>query len=114
MFMTDAAWKSDPKNKSRDKMDLGVKRALSLDYRKQAFRLALVGSDGVVFAYNSLMQSFFHAGDTPHDIEKAKSMMSLIGNLLLEIRKSMGNEDTELDRWAMIEWFISDAPKYRT
>jgi hypothetical protein len=29
--------------------------------------------------------------------------------LLLEIRKSMGNENTQLDLWEMIEWFMKDA-----
>ena len=116
LFMSDAAWKSDPKNKNRDKNELAIKAALSLEYRKQAFRLALVGSDGVVKAYNDLMQSFFQSetvdgAEVPE--EKVKRMLALIGHLLLEIRRSMGNEATELDKWSMLEWFITDARKYR-
>jgi hypothetical protein len=37
----------------------------------------------------------------------------LLGSFLLEIRRSMGNEDTDLDNLEMIEWFITDARKYR-
>ena len=40
-------------------------------------------------------------------------MMSLIGLLLLEIRKSMGNEETKLNEWDMLEWFITDARKMK-
>jgi len=39
--------------------------------------------------------------------------LGLVGSFLLEIRKSMGNEATELDNWEMLEWFITDARKYR-
>ncbi|MNZ21426.1 hypothetical protein D3C78_384990 [compost metagenome] len=115
IFMTDAAWQMDPKNKGKDKFKIGVAQALSLEYRKQAFRLALVGSDGVVKAYNDLMQSFYNSEDDNSSAteEKAKNMISLVGKLLLEIRKSMGNESTDLDKWSMLEWFISDARKYR-
>ncbi|OBS09594.1 hypothetical protein Thpro_021922 [Acidihalobacter prosperus] len=36
-----------------------------------------------------------------------------MGTLLLEIRKSMGNASSSLDRWEMIEWFMSDAPQIK-
>ena len=116
LLMSDAAWKADPRNKNKDKNELAIRAALSLDYRRQAFRLALLGSDGVVKAYNDLMQSFFQeeAADASNvPVEKVKHMLALIGHLLLEIRRSMGNEATELDKWSMIEWFITDARKYR-
>jgi hypothetical protein len=40
-------------------------------------------------------------------------MMSLLGAFLLEIRRGMGNETTKLDNWDMLEWFLTDARKYR-
>ena len=113
MLMSDEAWKSDPKNKNRDKNSLGARQILSLDYRKCAFRLALLGSDGVVKAYNELMQYFFSSGDREATTEAAKAMLARIGVLLLEIRRSMGNENTDLDKWAMLEWFINDARQFR-
>lgn len=117
MLMSEEAWRSDPKNKTRDKAALGVRQALSLDYRKTAFRLALLGSDGVVRSYNDLMQSFFAAGNnTANEAteQTVREMLSRIGALLLEIRRSMGNAETDLDRWAMLEWFVQDARKYRS
>jgi hypothetical protein len=113
MLMSDEAWKSDPKNKNRDKTALGARQALSLDYRKTAFRLALLGSDGVVRSYNELMQYFFSSAEREANDGTARAMLARIGDLLLEIRRSMGNADTELDRWAMLEWFINDARRYR-
>jgi len=114
MFMSDAAWQADPKNKNKDKIEIFTKKALSLDYKKQAFRLAITGSDGVVNAYNELMQTLFQSADSPYDEKKMKHMMGLIGHLLLEIRRSTGNESTKLDRWGMLEWFITDVRNYRT
>ncbi|MDO9518951.1 MAG: hypothetical protein Q7L19_01905 [Pseudohongiella sp.] len=113
MFVSDIAWAQDPKNKGKDKMALGVGKALSLEYRKYAFSLALLGSDGVVIAYNDLMQHLFNQAEVNEPEEKATKMMALIGALLLEIRKSMGNEATKLDKWGMLEWFITDARQYR-
>ncbi|WP_373499286.1 hypothetical protein [Desulfococcus sp.] len=109
IFMSDDAWKSDPKNKTRDKNAMGAKHLLSLDYKRNAFRLAVLGSDGVLRAYNSLMQYFFLLNDKPAPEEaRVKGMLERIGVLLLEIRKSMGNEATSLDRWEMLEWFMTD------
>ena len=111
IFMSDAAWKSDPKNKNKDKFEIALRKMLSLEYREQGFRLALVGSDAVVKSYNELMQYFFQlSGPAEVDVKKA---MSLVGQLLLEIRRSMGTETTELDKWDMLEWFITDAKKLR-
>jgi len=39
--------------------------------------------------------------------------MGLLAAFLLAIRKSMGNERTSLDRWDMLEWFVTDARKMR-
>ncbi|KYK76300.1 hypothetical protein [Aggregatibacter actinomycetemcomitans] len=119
MLMTDAAWKSDPKNKGKDKFIIGTTKLLSLEYRKVSFRLSLIGSDEVVKAFNNLYQYFYNTTDNSESTEqsnltdKAKEMMSLIGLLLLEIRKSMGNETTELNQWDMLEWFITDARKMK-
>ena len=113
ILMSEAAWSHDPKNKGRKKEDLATTKMLSLEYRNYGFKLALVGSDAVVTAYNDLMQFFFSQSDgsTPTE-DKLKRMLSLLGTFLLEIRKSMGNETTKLTNWQMLEWFINDARKY--
>jgi hypothetical protein len=91
---------------------------LSVDYRRDGFALSLVGSDDVVRAYNDLMQYFFQrvdlVGDRPASEHEARETMSLLGKFLLQVRRSMGNEATKLDNWEMLEWFLTDARKYRS
>jgi hypothetical protein len=110
LLMTDAAWQSDPKNKGKDKNETAMRTLLSLEYREQGFRLSLVGSDPVVKSYNELMQFFYSLDE---DVETAKRklkvMMGLLGQFLLEIRRSMGNEATTVTNWQMLEWFMKDA-----
>ena len=114
LLTTDAAWHADPKNKHRDKDQIAQQRLLSVDYRKQAFQLSLVGSDNVVKAYNNLMQFFYGRGETTKFAEAdVKQMMVLLGSFLLEIRRSAGGDETELNSWDMLEWMFTDARKYR-
>ena len=88
---------------------------LSLKYRSLGFRLSLVGSDAVVKSYNNLMQHFYQHGSQSGSAGQVdvKEVMSLLGQFLLEIRRSMGNEATKLDSWDMLEWFLTDARKLR-
>ena len=119
ILMPDAAWNLDPKNKGKDKNNEATAKLLSLEYRKLSFRLSLIGSDNVVRAFNNLYQYFYKNAENSESTiqsnptDKAKEMMSLIGLLLLEIRKSMGNEETQLNEWDMLEWFITDARKMK-
>lgn len=117
LLMSDLAWKTDPKNKGKDKNQLATQAMLSLAYRRQAFKLSLVGTDSVVMAYNDLMQHLFHMADGEGldntAVSDPKELIGLLGKFLLEIRKSMGNEATSLDKWDMLEWFLTDARKMR-
>ena len=115
LLMTQAAWEHDKQNKNKSKDDIAIGKLLSLDYRKSAFKLSLVANDDVVLAYNELMQFFYAQGDqsAAASDEKLKIMLILLGKLLLEIRKSMGNEATKLDHWQMLEWFMTDVRKIR-
>jgi hypothetical protein len=64
----------------------------------------------VLRAYNDLFQHLYHGnGDDLGGVRYA----SLLGTLLLEIRKSAGNEATEIDNWEMLEWLIIEARKLR-
>ena len=102
------------RNKGRDKNEIAIGKMLSLEYRKLAFKLSLVGSDAVVLAYNELMQFFYAHEEDPSPIEtRLKEMMSLLGKFLLSIRRSMGNEFTGLTNWQMLEWFMKDVRKWR-
>ncbi|MBG6079829.1 hypothetical protein [Rubrivivax gelatinosus] len=114
LFMTDAAWAMDKANRGKDKGEIATAKMLSLEYRKYAFKLSLVGSDAVVIAYNDLMQFFYSHGEIAAPTEEIlKKVMSLLGAFLLEIRRSMGNETTKLSNWQMLEWFMQDARKWR-
>lgn len=114
-LMSDAAWESDKRNKGKDKNEIATNQMLTIEYRKDSFKLSLMGSDEVVIAFNNLMQYFFsqknHQGETSDD--QLKSMLALLGDFLLEIRRSTGNEHTKIDNWGMLEWFMTDARQMR-
>ncbi|MCG3198813.1 MAG: hypothetical protein HUU16_14750 [Candidatus Omnitrophica bacterium] len=115
LLMSEAAWRSDRKNAGVDKNEMATRKLLSLEYRSQGFRLSLFGSDEVVRSFNDLMQYFFQRGDQTQSYreENVREIMSLLSRLLLEIRRLVGNESTKLDSWDMLEWFLSDARKFR-
>lgn len=114
LFTSDAAFAQDPKYKGKKKDDLAIARMLSVEYRQIAFKLSLVASDAVVRAYNELMQFFYYAEQNSRPLEeKASHWIALMATLLLEIRKSMGNQSSDLDRWEMIESFMQDAKKMK-
>lgn len=108
--MTDTPWNSDKKYKSIDKTDFGTNKMLSLEYRKLSFKLGLMAPDDVVRSYNNLMQYFYNSevNSKKSTHKSAKETLELIGILLIEIRKSMGNDTTKLTSWDMCEWWMSD------
>lgn len=116
LLLSEAAWKSDPRNKNKDKNEIATQKMLSLEYRKQGFKMSLLGSDQVVKAYNDIMHYFFSRDENSTEISEKdlKDMMILLGVFLLEIRKSMGNQSSKLDSWDMLEWFLTDARRLRT
>lgn len=68
----------------------------------------------MVAAYNNLMQYLYqNSADSSAGTDYNKLVMGYVAELLLEIRRSVGNEDTSLDKWAMLEWFIKDVSTYR-
>ncbi|RJP93513.1 MAG: hypothetical protein C4518_06340 [Desulfobacteraceae bacterium] len=114
LFTSEAAFAQDPKFKNKIKNDIAIAKMLSVEYRQVGFKLSLIANDSVVRAYNKLMQFFYHIELDLRPIDdKTHDWIALMGALLLEIRKSMGNESSKLDRWEMIEWFMSDAPKIK-
>ena len=104
--------KTRQQRKSRH--ELAIEKLLSLEYRQSAFKLPLFANDDVVRAYNSLMQLFYSmdgssASTTSDDLsETTVQAIAALGHLLLEIRKSVGNEATSLSNLEMLEWMIKD------
>jgi hypothetical protein len=105
------AFKNTEEYEGKPKNEIVVKKITSLDYKQNAFKLALMGSDNVVKAYNDLMQFFYQKQNNKK--EDSEEIMNLLGNFLLEIRKSVGNEKTSLSNLEMLEGMITDIRKFK-
>ncbi len=114
LFISDEAWKQNKKNRNTDKVAYAKQILFSLDYRIAAFMMSLIGSDEVVTAYNDLFQ-YFYQNDQSVESSPAssKEMLKLLGNFLLEVRRSMGNEATKLKWLDMLEWWLKEARAFR-
>ncbi len=81
----------------------------SLEYRKISFELTLLGSDGVIRAYGNLMNHIYHhSSGNGTSQQNVSELMKLWGKLLLEIRKSLGNDKTKLTEKDMLRHIITD------
>ena len=78
----------------------------SSEYKKTTFESAVMGSDGVVGAHNCLMQHAFASERTGQ--QDPKRIITLWGNLLLEIRKNIGERKTKLKEKDMLRSMIKD------
>jgi hypothetical protein len=117
LLTSNAIFSVDPKFKGKDKVQLSTGKMLTYEYRKVGFKLSLTADDAVIRAYNSLMQFFYkgeYEGASDDDrLVKTSQWIKLLSELLLAIRKSMGNQHTSLNNWEMIEWFMTDAKEMR-
>ncbi len=108
------AQKYNGKTKEQAFMDL----VLSVDYREAGIKLALTGTDQVIRAYNGLSQFYFqHGGDLAIVLGDERTaytdqLLHLFATFLLEIRRSMGNEHTELQPIETLRFLINDIDKY--
>ena len=92
----------DPKGSAK-----AVKSVASYEYKKTAFELSLIGSDSVVRAFNTMMQSFY-AAEREERVVALEEFFSLWGGLILEIRKSVGDPRTKLKPVDMLRGLIKD------
>lgn len=93
-----------------DVPDEALQEMLSYDYKTTSFEMALFGSDEVVSAYNTFMGDLYRSAQQAP--QNPLELMQGFGELLLEIRKSLGNENTELNRFDMFRWLIKDIDNY--
>jgi hypothetical protein len=117
LLTTDEIFAQDPKYKGKNKAQLSIGKMLTVEYRKIGFKLALLADDAVVGAYNDLMQ-FFYRGDYQNlegeELQiRTSQWIELLSQLLLEIRRSMGNANTALSNWEMVEWLLTEIDKMR-
>ena len=112
LFTKEAGVPRDRQSKNKTKDEIAQEIITSLDYKKTAFELALIGSDEVVKAFNELMQ-YFYSINNQEMTSDPRDVMHKLGYLLLEIRKSSGNQRSKLHHFEMLEWMITDLRKYK-
>jgi hypothetical protein len=83
-----------------------LKTMQSPEYQRAIFELNLYASDAVISAHNRLREYTFEA-DKIRDTN-TKEFLRLLGALLLEIRRSLGNKKTKLDEFDMLRAMIRD------
>ena len=94
----------DKENKYRGKTKEEIinRMMLSKGYHDKLFEMSLIAPDSVVRAFNEYYQYVYS-----HSTEKYK-LLELWAKIMLEIRKSMGNPNTSLHYYEMLEWKIND------
>ncbi len=80
----------------------------SFEYRRTLSELTLIGSDDVVQALNTYMQYLYRH---PTDAEPLK-ILTLWGEVLLAIRRDLGNKGTKLETADMFKNLITDIDRY--
>jgi hypothetical protein len=115
IFIKDEGLAREKAYKGKTKEQIAREIMISVAYKQAAFELSLFGSDNVVRAYNDLMQYFYTQDNIVKEqkegdalTNQAIQVINYFGTLLLEIRKSVGNESTELNNIEMLEWLITD------
>ena len=93
-------------NTSEKNILKAMEMTTSLEYKRVAFDFALIGSDGVVRAWNNLLRHSLESANRSR--EEQRKYLFLFGDLLLEIRKSYGHEKTTLKEIDMLKVFIKD------
>jgi hypothetical protein len=91
-------------SKNQQELNKAIKQITSYEYKKQAFQLMLFGSDGVVEAYNNLFQFLY----THKEENDPRELLLVLGKVVLEIRKDVGNEKTLLKEFDMLRFMITD------
>ena len=91
-------------NGNEREMQKAMRQVMSFDYKKTAFQLMLFGSDEVVNSYNQFFQYLYKNEDDLNPFETLK----LLGKVILEIRKDLGNDKTTLKEYDMLKFMIKD------
>jgi len=105
----DDATDKDRKYKGKSNSDIAIQIIKTTEYNKKMFEMGLIAPDSVIRAFNKFYQ-YFYSTDGDFDTE---TVMNLWGNILLEIRKSMGNNKTELHPFEMLEWKLKDISTFK-
>lgn len=99
--ITEGAWKLNPESKQyATPKEYAISILMSVEYRMGLFELCMFCSDEALRIYYRIMD--------PDLVNKPTEPLSLLADLILEIRKSIGNEKTELTKEDVITPFVSD------
>lgn len=90
----------DPKSKRA-----AINAVASVDYRRTAFHLMLIADDDTVRAYNGFMRFIY---EQEHKQSDPREIWQRFGQLLLAVRKGLGNKNTELDERDMLQFMMKD------
>ncbi|TRW48069.1 hypothetical protein FM042_10440 [Aliidiomarina halalkaliphila] len=82
-----------------------LKKIKSCEYREKSFKLVLVGSDEVVSSWNSMWSTIYAAERREG---KSTDILVAFGNVLLAIRRSLGNSATSMSNKDLLKWLIKD------
>ncbi len=82
-----------------------LKKITSKEYREKSFKLILVGSDDVVRSWNEMWNIIYK---TERGESESNNILLAFGNVLLSIRKSLGNTKTTMNSKDMLRWLIKD------
>ena len=96
-------------SKNKSELAKAIKQVQSFDYKKTSFQLMLFGSDDVVNAYNNFFQ-YLYKDDSEKD---SYELLSVLGKIILEIRKDLGNDKTALKEYDMLRFMITDIDKLK-
>ena len=109
MFTKDEAALSGSGGMSEANQEKALKMVLSKEYREAAFNLALFANDDVLQAFNAMFQSAYKIDSST---TSSFDLIFKMGDLLLAIRKSVGNETTRIKNYEMLKWMINDIEQY--
>lgn len=94
--------------RSQGETQKALQQIQSFNWRRSAFEFSLIGSDGVVQAFNTMMQYIYRLDPSSGHQSDAAELMRLWGAFLLEIRKSVGDPKTSLSPIDMLKPHIKD------
>lgn len=88
-----------------------IQKILTNDYRKEVLALSLYGNDAVVQSFNNLFQFIYNEIRLK---ENPTLLIPLLGKILVEMRKELGNKNTTLDEFEILEFLIKDIKDLKT
>ena len=82
-----------------------LRKITSREYREKSFKLVLVGSDEVVSSWNRMWSTIYlrELGEC-----EGADILLEFGNVLLAIRRSLGNGSTLMSNKDLLKWLVKD------